>query len=104
MDSLIITDKAPTWHNSRGTRLELLATLRRRRVDSRFLLLTPRFVPNGEQLALWLGGDGAEATIPAVFNPVTVTPEVGSNIVAIAGRRSRTGGFMGSSCPTRGAE
>ena len=68
--SLVVADEA---HNlgtdSRGARLELLlATLRRERADSRFLLLTP-FVPNGEELAQWLAGDGAEATISIDWKP-----------------------------------
>lgn len=68
--SLVVADEA---HNlgtdARGARLELLlATLRRERADSRFLLLTP-FVPNGEELALWLAGDGAEATISIDWKP-----------------------------------
>jgi helicase len=68
--SLVVADEA---HNigtdARGARLELLlATLRRERADARFLLLTP-FVPNGEELALWLGGEGAEATISIDWKP-----------------------------------
>lgn len=68
--SLVVADEA---HNlgadARGARLELLlATLRRERADARFLLLTP-FVPNGAELALWLGGEGAEATIAIDWKP-----------------------------------
>ena len=68
--SLVVADEA---HNIgtdvRGARLELLlATLRRERADSRFLLLTP-FVPNGEELAVWLGGEGADATISIDWKP-----------------------------------
>ncbi|MBS4010030.1 MAG: DEAD/DEAH box helicase [Roseovarius sp.] len=56
--SLVVADEA---HNiadgSRGARLELLlGTLRRERAEARFLLLTP-FVPNGAELAMWLGDD-----------------------------------------------
>ncbi len=56
--SLIVADEA---HNisdgERGARLEmLLGMLRRERPTARFLLLTP-FVPNGDELASWLGGD-----------------------------------------------
>lgn len=56
--SLVVADEA---HNiadgHRGARLELLlAMLRRERSECRFLLLTP-FVPNGAELALWLGDD-----------------------------------------------
>jgi len=68
--SLVVADEA---HNigtdARGARLELLlATLRRERADARFLLLTP-FVPNGDELALWLGGEGADATISIDWKP-----------------------------------
>ena len=68
--SLVVADEA---HNlgtdARGARLELLlATLRRERTESRFLLLTP-FVPNGEELALWLAGEGAAATISIDWKP-----------------------------------
>ena len=68
--SLIVADEA---HNigtdAHGARLELLlATLRRERADARFLLLTP-FVPNGDELARWLGGDGADATISIDWKP-----------------------------------
>lgn len=68
--SLTVADEA---HNlgadARGARLELLlATLRRERPDARFLLLTP-FVPNGEELAVWLGGEGGEATISIDWKP-----------------------------------
>jgi replicative superfamily II helicase len=68
--SLIVADEA---HNigtdARGARLELLlATLRRERADARFLLLTP-FVPNGDELARWLGGDGGDATISIDWKP-----------------------------------
>ena len=56
--SLVVADEA---HNisdgTRGARLELLlGMLRRERQTARFLLLTP-FVPNGDELASWLGGD-----------------------------------------------
>ena len=56
--SLVVADEA---HNisggTRGVRLELLlGMLRRERPTARFLLLTP-FVPNGKELASWLGGD-----------------------------------------------
>lgn len=56
--SLVVADEA---HNisdgERGVRLELLlGMLRRERPTVRFLLLTP-FVPNGNELANWLGGD-----------------------------------------------
>ena len=56
--SLVVADEA---HNisggARGVRLELLlGMLRRERPTARFLLLTP-FVPNGDELANWLGGD-----------------------------------------------
>jgi len=68
--SLVVADEA---HNlgtdSRGARLELLlATLRRERADARFLLLTP-FVPNGDELARWLGGDASSATISIDWKP-----------------------------------
>ena len=56
--SLVVADEA---HNisdgTRGARLELLlGLLRREHPTARFLLLTP-FVPNGDELASWLGGD-----------------------------------------------
>jgi helicase len=67
--ALVVADEA---HNigdgERGARLELLlATLKRERADTRFLLLTP-FVPNGPQLASWLGDD-AESTIQVSWRP-----------------------------------
>lgn len=85
--SLIVADEA---HNigtdARGARLELLlATLRRERADSRFLLLTP-FVPNGDELALWLGGeDGADATISIDWKP-------SERVAALARWRKRRNG------------
>jgi helicase len=84
--SLVVADEA---HNlgtdARGARLELLlATLRRERPDSRFLLLTP-FVPNGEELARWLAGDGAEATISIDWKP-------SERVAALAKWRKRRGG------------
>ena len=56
--SLVVADEA---HNisdgERGVRLELLlGILRREHPAARFLLLTP-FVPNGSELANWLGDD-----------------------------------------------
>jgi hypothetical protein len=68
--SLVVADEA---HNigsdARGARLELLlAMIRRERAGARFLLLTP-FVPNGSELAAWLGGDGADATISIDWRP-----------------------------------
>lgn len=56
--SLVVVDEA---HNladgERGARLELLlATLRRERQGTRFLLLSP-FASNASDLARWLGGD-----------------------------------------------
>ena len=42
--------------------------IRRERVGARFLLLTP-FVPNGADLASWLGGEGADATIEIDWRP-----------------------------------
>jgi helicase len=56
--SLVVADEA---HNlaegQRGARLELmLGMIRRERDSARFLLLTP-FLPNGADLALWLGDD-----------------------------------------------
>ena len=85
--SLIVADEA---HNigtdARGARLELLlATLRRERADARFLLLTP-FVPNGEQLAQWLGGEGgADATISIDWKP-------SERVAALARWRKRRNG------------
>jgi replicative superfamily II helicase len=85
--SLIVADEA---HNigtdARGARLELLlATLRRERADARFLLLTP-FVPNGEELALWLGGEGgADATISIDWKP-------SERVAALARWRKRRNG------------
>jgi helicase len=68
--SIVVADEA---HNigtdERGARLELLlATVRRERAGVRFLLLTP-FVPNGNELASWLGGEGADATIEIDWRP-----------------------------------
>jgi helicase len=68
--SLVVADEA---HNigadERGARLELLlAMVRRERAGARFLLLTP-FVPNGAELAAWLGGEGAAATIEIDWRP-----------------------------------
>jgi len=57
--SLVIADEA---HNvgdggTRGARLELLlGTIKRERPSARFLLMSP-FLPNGEELARWLGDD-----------------------------------------------
>jgi helicase len=56
--ALVVVDEA---HNigdpQRGARLELLlATLRRERPETRFLLMTP-FASNAQELARWLGGD-----------------------------------------------
>lgn len=56
--SLVVVDEA---HNlgdeTRGARLELLlATLRRERVGTRFLLLSP-FADNAAEISRWLGGD-----------------------------------------------
>ena len=84
--SLIVVDEA---HNIagdvRGARLELLlATLRRERAEARFLLLTP-FVPNAQQLALWLGGEGAEATISIDWKP-------SERVATLARWRKRRGG------------
>jgi hypothetical protein len=85
--SLIVADEA---HNigtdARGARLELLlATLRRERADARFLLLTP-FVPNGEELARWLGGEGgADVTISIAWKP-------SERVAALARWRKRRNG------------
>lgn len=56
--SLVVADEAHNIaHGERGARLELLlGIIRRERPAARFLLLTP-FVPNGEDLAAWLGED-----------------------------------------------
>ena len=67
--SLVVADEA---HNisddERGARLELLlGMLRRERPATRFLLLTP-FVPNGDELASWLGGD-SNALIQVTWRP-----------------------------------
>lgn len=67
--SLVVADEA---HNigvdARGARLELLlATVKRERPTTRFLLLTP-FVPNGDQLARWLSDD-ANASIRVDWRP-----------------------------------
>lgn len=67
--SLVVADEA---HNissgERGARLELLlAILRRERPECRFLLLTP-FVPNGDELASWLGDD-PEGRIEVSWRP-----------------------------------
>lgn len=92
--SLVVADEA---HNigtdARGARLELLlATLRRERSDARFLLLTP-FVPNGKELALWLGGDGADATISIESKPservAALAKPIAINAPRLAADRSR---------------
>ena len=67
--SLVVADEA---HNissgERGARLELLlAILRREHPQCRFLLLTP-FVPNGDELANWLGDD-PEGRIEVSWRP-----------------------------------
>lgn len=67
--SLAVIDEAHNLSDGvRGARLELLlGMLKRERPETRFLLLTP-FVPNGEELASWLG-DGAESTIAVDWRP-----------------------------------
>ncbi len=67
--SLVVADEA---HNisqgKRGARLELLlGIIRREKPTARFLLLTP-FVPNGEDLAAWLGED-PEGRIEVTWRP-----------------------------------
>jgi helicase len=67
--SLVVVDEA---HNladkGRGARLEfMLATVKRERAQTRFLLLTP-FVPNADELARWLGDD-ADSVIVTSWRP-----------------------------------
>ena len=83
--SLVIADEA---HNisdgERGTRLELLlGMLRREHPMARFLLLTP-FVPNGQELASWLGGE-PDGLIQLTWRP-------GERIAAAALRSKVRGG------------
>lgn len=54
--SLIVADEVHNLNDgNRGAKLEfLLATLKRERQDSRFLLLSP-FIPNADELLSWLG-------------------------------------------------
>ena len=83
--SLVVADEA---HNisdgERGTRLELLLGMLRREYSRvRFLLLTP-FVPNGDELASWLGGD-ADGLIQLTWRP-------SERISAAALRRKTRGG------------
>jgi len=57
--SLVIADEAHNVGDGgvRGARLELLlGTIKRERPNARFLLMSP-FLPNGEELARWLGED-----------------------------------------------
>ncbi|HEX4225649.1 MAG TPA: DEAD/DEAH box helicase [Pseudonocardiaceae bacterium] len=82
--ALVVVDEA---HNladeQRGARLELLlATIRRDKPTTRYLLLSP-FIPAAAQLVDWLGGD---AGLP----PITVNWRPSSRIVAtvsVAGQR-----------------
>jgi superfamily II DNA/RNA helicase len=62
--SMVVVDEAHTiGDENRGARLELLlGTIKRDRRGVRFLLLSP-FLPNGEELASWLGD---ERTIPPI--------------------------------------
>jgi hypothetical protein len=67
--SLVVIDEA---HNlqagERGARLELLlATIKRERASTRFLLLTP-FIPNADTIAAWLG-DEADSAIKVSWRP-----------------------------------
>jgi helicase len=70
--SLVVADEAHNIGNSdeRSARFELLlGTIKRERPQARFLLLTP-FVPNGRELADWLGdGDEAEGSIEVRWRP-----------------------------------
>lgn len=58
--SLVIVDEAHNLAEQiRGARLELLLSLiKRERPGARFLLLSP-FIPNSQELAIWLGEDRA---------------------------------------------
>lgn len=67
--SLVVADEAHNLQDGeRGARLELLlATLKRERADTRFLLLTP-FIPNADVIATWLG-DSADSAIKVDWRP-----------------------------------
>jgi len=56
--SLVVADEAHNLQEEgRGARLELLlGTIKRERLNCRFLLLSP-FLPNGKELVTWLGDD-----------------------------------------------
>lgn len=60
--ALIVMDEAHNIENEeRGLRIELLlATIRRDRAETHFLLLMP-MVPNADELAHWLGADAGKA-------------------------------------------
>jgi len=68
--SLVIADEAHSiGDKNRGSRLELLlGTIKRDRPTSRFLLLSP-FLPNSDELVLWLGEDRALPPIRMVWKP-----------------------------------
>ncbi len=68
--SLVVVDEAHNINDaSRGARLELLlATLRRERTETRFLLLTP-FAKNARDLTRWLGGEQGGAPIVIDWKP-----------------------------------
>lgn len=81
--SLVIADEA---HNiregGRGARLELLlGTIKRDRAGARFLLLSP-FLPNDEELVLWLGDDRA-------LDPISVNWKPSRKIVGSVDIRSK---------------
>lgn len=84
--ALVIADEA---HNirekGRGARLELLlGTIKRDRAGARFLLLSP-FLPNDDELVLWLGDDRGLPPISVDWKPSRKL--VGA--VSISGRGSK---------------
>ncbi len=84
--SLVVADEAHNLQEQgRGARLELLlGTIKRERLNCRFLLLSP-FLPNGTELLTWLGD---ERHLP----PIDVRWRPSKRLVAAALASGRNGG------------